>query len=159
MNATDTQQSPFKLQRGVIPAGEKILILNDHEAGVSMEVLTQRYARSEKVLLKLLQDQQQQPISQARAKTLRMVVEVPLEDHEIKIPMGLSVPLSLPVGLDATNTTVFLQQVTALMERLQAPTEPASSITPLEEALHASPPVVTEGSLQDRLAQRREVKK
>lgn len=149
----------LKLQRGVIPAGQKVEILADHQAGAPVEDLMRKYGRSKKVLLKFLEQQQNQPLSPSAARVLRLVVEVPLQDHEIKIPMGISVPLALPVGLDATNTTAFLQQIKHLMESLAAPSATVEApLTPLEEALHASPPLVTEGSLQGRIAAYKEGK-
>lgn len=135
-------QAEVKLQRGVIPAPQKPLIRQDYEKGLSIQDLVVKYQRSEKVLEKFLQESAAEPLSPQAAKTLRMVIEIPLEPVRIHIPMGLDVPLDLPKGLDSTNTTMFMQQVAQHMERLRQPVADQldQSISALEQAMNASPP-------------------
>lgn len=148
----------YPLKRGTIPAEDRELILADLRAGLAVEAIARKHGRKPDTMAKYIKElgQQEVPPAQQR-RTLQVIVEVPIEDVQIRLPNGIVVPLALPAGLDSTNTTAFMLQLQHIMDEFQVG-NPQTQEGPstLEQALHASPPTATEDNVQRQLRERRE---
>lgn len=105
--------------RGRIPEAKKPFILADYNQGYTLEELSLKWNRSERSLLKLLKENSlaQPSLKQLREsrKTTGDLVE--MAEVELDLPMG-SIRMSIPVGLDANNTSSLLLQLEHMLEEV-----------------------------------------
>lgn len=114
-----TKKQP-KFKKGPVSAEIKAQIEADFLAGSTEAQLSVRHERSPEVIAKVLQTLAMRPKPVAR--TMKAAFEFRRQPLLIKTPNGCEFELQVPVGMDATNNTVMLEQIQRFLDSTRAET-------------------------------------
>lgn len=123
-----TKKQP-KFKKGPVSAEIKAKIEADFLAGSTEAQLSARYERSPEVISKVLQTLAMRPKPVAR--TMKATLE--FRPLLIKTPNGCEFELQVPVGMDATNNTVMLEQIQRFLDSTRAEASEADKLKESEK--------------------------
>lgn len=115
-----------KFKKGPVSAEVKARIESDFLSGTTEASLSKKYERSPKVIAKILQDLAMRPVPVSRQQ--QAVKDFRLMPVRISTPNGCSFQLELLTGMDATNNTVMVEQISQFLDLHRGVTEDKNKI-------------------------------
>ena len=115
-----------RFKKGPVAAEAQQQIERDFLAGFTEASLSEKYQRSPKVISKILQALAMRPVPVERRT--KVALEFNLRPAVINTPNGCAFEIKVPTGMDATNNTILLEQLSRFLDQHRGTTEDKDKI-------------------------------